>query len=176
MKAVPENIVYIGLGSNKGDRLSYLKNSIAALNEIDSLKILKVSSVYETKPFGMEDQNNFFNAAVKLTTYLDPKSLLKVIKQVEDKLGRSESKKWGPREIDIDILLFNDLIFSDEFISLPHKGIIYRDFVLQPLCELEPGLVHPVLNLKLTEILAEIEEKYIINKIPEIPDLSGQIN
>lgn len=176
MKSVPENIVYIGLGSNKGNRLSFLNYSIAALSKIENIRILKVSSVYETKPFGIEDQNNFFNAAAKLATFLDPQSFLKIIKQLEEKLGRTESKKWGPREIDIDILLFNDLIFSNEFISLPHKGIIYRDFVLQPLCELEPGLVHPVLNQKLTEILAEIKEKYIINRIPEIIDIPGQIN
>lgn len=176
MKSQDENIAYIGLGSNKGDRVAYLNNSINNLNNDYDIKIVKLSNLYETKPFGLNQQDNFCNAAAKLVTSLTPQKLLKRIKQVEEISGRTKSEKWGPREIDIDLLLFNDLIFSNEFISLPHEGIIYRDFVLQPLCDLDPDLIHPVLNRKLSNILAELKEKYIIKILPENLYISGKIN
>lgn len=162
-----ENITFIGLGSNKGNKLFYLSEALVKISMIKGVKLVSISSVYETKPFGIAEQNNFLNAAAKLETVLEPMPLLEKLKEIEKELGRISSEKWGPREIDIDLLFYNDLIFSNDFISLPHKGIIYRDFVLQPLCEIEPELVHPELNKKLSVILLEVKEKFIIKKIPE---------
>ena len=162
-----KNIAYIGLGSNKGDRLNYLQSSLINLSLEKELKIILVSSVYETKPFGIIDQDNFYNAAAKLETVLSPERLFQNLKKTEMDLGRTFTEKWGPREIDIDLLLYNDLIISNDFISLPHKGIIYRDFVLEPLCELEPKLIHPELNKKFSVILSEVKEKYIVKRISE---------
>lgn len=161
------NIAFIGLGSNKGNKLFYLSEALSKISLIKNVKLLSVSSVYETKPFGIQNQENFYNSAAKLATDLDPVELLTELKHIEKGLGRISSEKWGPREIDIDLLLYNDLIFSNDFISLPHKGIIYRDFVLQPLCDIEPELIHPQLKKKLNVILSEVKEKFIITKLPE---------
>jgi 2-amino-4-hydroxy-6-hydroxymethyldihydropteridine diphosphokinase len=161
------NNVFIGLGSNKGNRLGYLQNALLELSLADNVVIKNISSVYETRPFGIIEQDNFYNAAVSIATNLTPVDLFKKLKNIEQKLGRSFKQKWGPREIDIDLLLYNDLIFSNEFISLPHKGIIYRDFVLQPLCELDPELIHPETNEKLCFILTKLEDKFIIKILPE---------
>jgi 2-amino-4-hydroxy-6-hydroxymethyldihydropteridine diphosphokinase len=161
------NNVFIGLGSNKGNRLGYLQNALLELTAEGNIVVKNVSSVYETRPFGIIEQNNFYNAAVNITTDLTPIDLFKKLKNIEQKLGRTFKTKWGPREIDIDLLLYNDLIFSNDFISLPHKGIIYRDFVLQPLCELEPELIHPETKEKLCFILAKLEDKFIIKILPE---------
>ncbi|MBS4035934.1 MAG: 2-amino-4-hydroxy-6-hydroxymethyldihydropteridine diphosphokinase [Ignavibacterium sp.] len=161
------NNVFIGLGSNKGDRLGYLQNALLELNSADKVVIKNISSVYETRPFGIIEQKNFYNAAVSITTDLTPVDLFKKLQIIEQKLGRSFKQKWGPREIDIDLLLYNDLIISNEFISLPHKGIIYRDFVLQPLCELDPEIIHPETNEKLCFILTKLEDKFIIKILPE---------
>ncbi|MCJ7555146.1 MAG: 2-amino-4-hydroxy-6-hydroxymethyldihydropteridine diphosphokinase [Ignavibacteriaceae bacterium] len=170
------NIAFIGLGSNKGDRLNYLQSSLIKLSSIKNIKIVSVSSVYETKPLGISTQDNFYNAAAKLETDLDAEKLFEKLKEIEVELGRTFTEKWGPREIDLDLLLYNHLIFSNDFISLPHKGIIYRDFVLQPLFELEPELVHPELNKKLSIILLELEEKFVVKIIPEKLFIPGQNN
>lgn len=169
------NIAFIGIGSNEGNRLENIKSSLVVISELPGFSILKVSSIYETLPFGNVHQNNFLNAVVKITTYDDLHTLLKNLKKIEKELGRVEREKWGPREIDLDILLFNDLIFSDEIITLPHKGIIYRDFVLVPLCEIEPDFVHPVFNKKVCELVSQIKIKNILNKISE-PFIMGVEN
>lgn len=167
MAPAQENIVYIGLGSNKGDRLGFLQKSLDLIALIPNTRIEKVSSVYLTRPFGITEQENFFNAAAKLTTGLTPLELFDQLKETEIEAGRLPAEKWGPREIDIDLLFYGDLIFSNDFISLPHKGIIYRDFVLQPLIEIEPELVYPEKNKKLSIILSEIEEKFVIKILPD---------
>lgn len=161
------NIVYIGLGSNKGDRMKFLQLAVNKLAENKKIMIEKISPVYESRPFGSVEQNKFLNAAVKLRTNFSPEDLLKLLKQTEDDIGRVNNVKWGPREIDIDLLFYNSLILSDEFISLPHKGVIYRDFVLKPLTDIEPELIHPVHKKKLSSILLQVTERYIVKKLPE---------
>lgn len=159
------NIAYIGLGSNKGDRLNYLKGAVTKLNEDRDSKVVSASAVYETKPYGVQEQDNFLNAVVKLQTGKDFLELIYYIKSIEIHLGRKESIRWGPREIDLDLLFFNDLIYSDENITIPHKGIIDRDFVLVPLCEIEGNLVHPALNRKICDICSSVSENFIIRRL-----------
>lgn len=161
------NIALIGIGSNVGNKINNIKSAIASVNNLADSKVEKVSSLYETLPFGDVKQNNFFNAVIKIFTTLNPKELFTELKNIEQKLGRIKREKWGPREIDLDILLFNDLIISDEIITLPHKGIIYRDFVMIPLIEIEPDLIHPVFNKKIFEFVTELKTKNIINKLSE---------
>jgi len=161
------NTVYIGLGTNKGDRIVNLRKAIELISKIENIEIKKASSIYETLPFGNTEQANFLNAVIKLCTSVNYSELFFQLKGIEKKLGRIQSEKWGPREIDLDILLFNNLIFSDEIITLPHKGLIYRDFVLVPLNEIEPGLVHPVFNKKISDFIPELKTKNIIRKIAE---------
>ncbi len=167
MKNDKLNIVFIGIGSNEGNKIDNIKSAITLINDLADCTIEKVSSLYETLPFGDVKQDNFLNAVIKISTTFNPKELFAELKNIEQKLGRIKREKWGPREIDLDILLFNDLIISDEIITLPHKGIIYRDFVLVPLIEIEPELIHPVFNKKMVDFVSELKIKNIINQLSE---------
>jgi len=158
------NIAFIGLGSNEGNKLENIKSAIQSIIKLPDCSIERISSVYETLPFGDIKQNNFLNVVIKISTGYEPQKLFTELKKIEINLGRVVRQKWGPREIDLDILFFNDLIFSDEIITLPHKGIIYRDFVLVPLVEIEPEIIHPVFNKKLSGFITELQTKNIINK------------
>lgn len=156
------NIAFIGIGSNEGNKIDNIKSAITLINDLPNCSIEKISSLYETLPFGDVKQDNFLNAVIKISISLNPQELFSELKKIEQKLGRIVREKWGPREIDLDILLFNDLIYSDEIITLPHKGIIYRDFVLVPLIEIEPELIHPVYNKKMTDFVSGLKTKNII--------------
>ncbi len=126
-----------------------------------------VSSIYETKPYGVKEQDNFLNAVIKISTSYDLSRLFILLKNIEDELGRKSNTKWGPREIDLDLLFFNDIVYSDEKIIIPHKEIELRDFVLTPLCEIAPDLFHPVLNQKISDICIDEKNKTIIAKIQD---------
>ncbi len=158
------NKVYLGLGSNKGNREQNLKEAVKEINKIEGCKVEKSSSVYETAPYGDVIQDNFLNAVCLCKTDLSPALLLRELKGIEAKLGRTYTEKWGPREIDIDILLYEDLVYRDENISIPHKGIIMRDFVVVPLLELDAEIEHPELKIKLHNVTFKESENYIINK------------
>lgn len=158
------NRSYIGFGSNINDRLEYIGKAIKLLDEINECKVVKVSSVYESKPYGYTKQNNFLNCVAEISTTLTLDDLLKVLKDIEQKIGRKQRKKWGPREVDLDILFFNDLIYSDDKLTVPHKDIMNRDFVLVPLCEIAPELIHPGNKKKVCDVNMSHIETNIIHK------------
>ncbi len=158
------NKVFIGLGSNRGDRLGYLTSAIHSIKRDNNCNLLQISSVYETKAFGKTEQANFYNAVIKIETIYILKDLFVFLIDLEKSLGRVQSERWGPREIDLDVLMFNDLIYSDSIITVPHKGILERDFVFLPLLEIEPGIVHPVLNKKIQDMDLSACKKNIISK------------
>ncbi len=162
-----DSIAYIGLGSNKGNKLGYLKKAVQKLNDDGNCTVIQASSVYETKPYGYKEQENFLNAAVKIKTEYPFTNLLDRLKQIEKKIGREKTIRWGPREIDLDLLLFNDVVYSDARITIPHKEIASRDFVLVPLCEISPDLIHPALNVKICDICIDESEYCIIRKLPD---------
>jgi len=143
-------MVYLGLGSNVGDRLDFLRKSVAELRELG--EITQFSSVYETLPWGKEDQASFLNACIQMNTELEPNKLLYEVKQIEDKLGRIEREHWGPREIDIDILFYDDLRYLSQRLTIPHPLLHERAFVLVPMAEIAPNFVHPALNLTIAEL------------------------
>lgn len=159
------NIVFIGLGSNEGDRINYLISAVKEISKLKSCTLEAVSSLYESVPLDKSNQNNFINAVIKITTEFDFLDLLSQLKEIEKKLGRIKREQWGPREIDLDILFFNDLIFSNEIITLPHEGVIYRDFVLVPLCEIQPDFCHPVFHKRICDFIIDLKVKNIIKKI-----------
>ena len=134
---------YIGLGSNLGDREQAIRSALAAIAELPDTELVRVSSLYDTEPVGEVDQPNFLNAAVMVDTELDARTLLWNLMLVERRLGRVRTQHWGPRTIDLDLLLYGDEIIEDEDLRVPHPEIIRRSFVLVPLVELEPRLVHP---------------------------------
>jgi len=168
VKKTKQNITYIGFGSNIEDRLAFIKNAAEEINNDENCKILKFSSIYETKPFGEKDQANFLNAVAKIETNLSPREFFQLIKKIERKLGRKDTYKWGPREIDLDLLFYNDIVFSDEKLTVPHPGIPQRDFVITPLVEIEPMLFHPVLKQKISDIYISESDRNIIRIIDQI--------
>lgn len=149
--------VAISLGSNMGDRAAYL---VAALQMIDArpdCSLVSVSSVYRTQPWGKTDQDEFLNLCAIIDTGLAPLALLDVVKGVERTLGRTEGERWGPREIDIDLLVFDGVTRESETLTLPHPRMAERLFVLAPLAEIAPGLV--VEGQSVTELAAALKAK-----------------
>ena len=143
---------YIGIGSNLGNREGNCEKAISLLTE-KGLTIIKKSSLIETEPWGVEDQPLFINMAVSVKTVLSPDKLLTLIKAIEINMGRNDTVLWGPRVIDMDILFYDDLVIISSDLSVPHPHIKDRDFVLRPLAEIAPDLIHPVLKKSIKELL-----------------------
>lgn len=135
---------YIGLGSNLGERESMIRAALDELARLPDTVLVRASSLYDTEPVGVEDQPNFLNAVAQLDTGLTARQLLWNLMLIEKRLGRVRTQRWGPRTIDLDLLLFGDLVIEEDDLRVPHPEITRRSFVLVPLVELEPGLVHPV--------------------------------
>jgi 2-amino-4-hydroxy-6-hydroxymethyldihydropteridine diphosphokinase len=136
------HIVYIGLGTNLGDRLANLDAARQSLPP--NVMLLETSPIYETRPWGFADQPDFLNQVVKAQTELAPLDLLTYLKQWEVRLGRIPTFKNGPRQVDLDLLFYDDLIFDSPTLTIPHPGIPERAFVLAPLADIAPDLCHPV--------------------------------
>lgn len=151
--------VFISLGSNIGDRLAYIQQAVSLLSMTDKIKIVKSSSFYETEPWGNKNQNWFVNAAVALDTELSPVELLKLCQSVEMQLGRNRvnQEKWSERTIDIDILMYDNLVMSNDILSIPHPYMHKRAFVLVPMLEVKSDLVHPVFKKTISELYDELE-------------------
>ena len=150
--------VYLGLGANLGDRLANLRMALQRLQTLARLE--EVSSLYETQPQGVSDQPLFFNAVCRVTTGLEPPALLRFLKNVERELGRQPSgQPWGPRPIDLDILLYDDHVVDAPDLKIPHPRLAERAFVLVPLCELASELRHPLLGKTIRDLLASVGQK-----------------
>jgi len=134
---------YVGLGSNLGDRKATLEAALRRLDESGRVRVVKRSSIYETEPIGYAEQPWFYNLAVEIETELDPEELLTFTKQVEQELNRTREIHWGPRTIDIDILLYDDVVATGNRLRLPHPEMVRRRFVLEPLVEIAPELTLP---------------------------------
>jgi 2-amino-4-hydroxy-6-hydroxymethyldihydropteridine diphosphokinase len=148
-------IVYIGLGSNVGDRH---RNCLAAIELLrqNGLLVARQSSMHETEPWGVTDQPEFVNMTVETETDLAPIKLLEVLKKIEKDMGRQDTMKWGPRIIDLDILLYDDIIMKTDSLTIPHSLMHERAFVLRPLSEIAGNFIHPVLKKSITDLLKEV--------------------
>lgn len=135
--------VFLGLGSNVGNRKEYLEKAINALKNMPEITVTGMSSVYETEPFGGVEQNRFLNMVIKIETTLMPAKLLEVIMAIEKDLDRVRTIRWGPRTIDIDILLYGNEVINTRDLTIPHIGLTERDFVLVPLLEIDPDIKLP---------------------------------
>lgn len=147
---------YIALGSNMGDRKAYLDGAAAALNELADTEVIKVSSYYETPPYGVTDQADFLNACLKLRTLLTPEELLEELHGIEQAAGRERVIRWGPRTLDLDIIFYDDLVTESEDLCIPHVEMHKRKFVLEPLHEIAPYKRHPVYGETVREMLVKM--------------------
>ncbi len=149
------NTVYLGIGSNLGDRRDNCRRAVEELNS-RGLTVTRTSSQYETEPWGVREQPRFINMAVETRTELPPLEVLRVIKEIERDLGRRETRRWGPRVVDIDILLYGDTVVDEPGLAIPHPHMHERGFVLKPLSEIAPDVLHPVLKKTVKELLSDV--------------------
>lgn len=158
---------FIGLGSNLGDRVGNIRKAIELLGSFKDVKVLRRASLYETEPVGVEDQPWFINTVVEIETRLSPYELFKLCKQIEAQVGRRHKERFWPREIDLDLLLFGDVIANRDELKLPHPELHKRRFVLVPLCELGSPLLHPTLKRSMKELLAQLTDEKTVKRHDE---------
>lgn len=153
-------IVYMCLGSNMGDRFNLIQNAVNLFSLSDSCDIIRTSALYETEPWGYKEQDWFLNVVVEMKTSLSPDELLAKSQEIERFLGRDRTAevRWGERIIDADIIFYGKEIINTEKLTIPHKHMHKRAFVLVPMLELIPDFVHPVMNKTITQIYDELEE------------------
>lgn len=163
------NRVYIALGSNIEPRGQYLKEAVRQLTD-GKAQLIRESSIYETEPVGYTNQSKFFNKVVEIRTELNPFELLEACQNVESHLGREREIRWGPRTVDLDILLYNEQIIDTDKLTVPHPRMHERGFVLIPLAEIAESMVHPVTNKTIGELLSLIpaSEKKGIQKVTNL--------
>ena len=149
---------YIALGSNLGDKQAHLDNAVRELEKNESCQVKKVSSYLVTEPYGGVEQDDFLNACLELRTLLDPQELLDELHRVEQLAHRERLIHWGPRTLDLDILLYDDEVFETDTLIVPHVEMQLRDFVLRPMAEIAPNLRHPVLKKTMTELLRALTD------------------
>jgi 2-amino-4-hydroxy-6-hydroxymethyldihydropteridine diphosphokinase len=147
---------YISIGSNLGNRLKYIREAIRRIEQSKEIKISKVSSVYETQPAEYRDQPWFLNMVLELETSLEPLNLLELLLEIEGQMGRRRTRRYGPRNIDLDLLLYDDLVLSSDKLTLPHPRMHERRFVLVPLAEISPQVVHPLLKKNVEKLLEDL--------------------
>jgi 2-amino-4-hydroxy-6-hydroxymethyldihydropteridine diphosphokinase len=153
------SIVYLALGSNLGDRRANLRAALGAFEP--DIHILQESALYETPPWGYADQPAFYNMVIKGTTCMEPDALLRFLKGLEGRLGRTESFRYGPRNIDLDILFHDELVINEPQLVVPHPRLHERAFVLVPLADVAPDLMHPVLHQTVRDLLANVDSRDI---------------
>ncbi len=160
-----EHTAYIAIGSNMDSPAENCKEAANLLDDHPAISVSSRSSLYETEPFGKSDQDWFVNSVVEVTTHLSPELLFKACLAIETKMGRIRGEKWGPRIIDLDILFYDDCVFRESNLEVPHPGIAERSFVLVPLNEIAPDFVHPKLKKNIETLLEEIPHPQQVNRL-----------
>lgn len=157
--------VYLNLGSNVGNREKYIRYALDFIKAEKEILLEKVSSIYVSKPFGVTNQPEFYNLAAIIKTSLLPSELLAILKNIEFFTGRKERPKWEKREIDIDIMLFENLFVECEDLIIPHKDFEKRDFFVIPILELDRNILNPYSGKPLSELIFEGDNSYITNQL-----------
>ncbi len=154
--------IYLSIGSNVGDRLLNLHRAVNKIGHHSNIVVTAVSSVYESEPVGFVDQPWFLNAIVEVETSLEPLALLRFVKGIEQEMGRQKQVHWGPRNIDIDIVLYDNWIVNDPILTIPHAEMHRRKFVLLPLAEIAADTFHPAQNKTINQLLKECPDDQVI--------------
>jgi len=155
--------LYLALGTNLGDRWENLREAIRRLETF--VRVQRISSIYETEPWGITEQPRFFNLVVEGESELEPLALLNALKRVESEMGREPGERYGPRVIDLDILLYADLVLQTDRLEIPHPRMAERRFVLVPLAEIGPNVVHPRLMQTAQELLAQLPDNGDVTRV-----------
>lgn len=148
---------FLGFGTNLGDRKKNLTQAVNTLNNQPDLAVLRTSGIYETAPWGLTDQPDFLNMVAEIATSISPGELLERIKKLEQDMGREDGPRFGPRLIDVDILLLEDQVVDEPDLQIPHISLHQRAFVLVPLVELAPDLVHPLLGVTIADLAENVD-------------------
>lgn len=147
---------FIGLGGNLGDVPARFEDCQAILQDTDGIDFLRLSPIYRSEPMGTAAGTTFWNAVAELNCALDPHELLRLLQKIEARLGRKRGIRWGPRALDLDILLFGDEVIHTPTLEVPHPGMLYRRFVLDPLCDIAAAVPHPVCGLSLSSLQSRL--------------------
>ena len=150
---------FVAMGSNIGDKQGYLDGAVQALKEHPCIRVKQISTYYVTEPYGDVVQDDFLNAAIELETLYTPNELLDVLHDIEKAAKRERLVHWGPRTLDLDILLYDEFVQDDPVLTIPHPDMQNRDFVLKPMAEISPHLVHPVLRKSMQTLLKELPQE-----------------
>jgi len=159
-------VCFIGMGSNLADPSSQCMEAVRRVSSAKGIKVLRRSSLYRTEPVGFAEQEWFVNAVIEIRTVVSPNELLRVLQAIEDGMGRVRGPKWGPRVIDLDILLYGQEIIQDDSLVVPHPELHKRRFILEPLCELASYVIHPAFGISMSGLMDRLNDKskvYIYN-------------
>jgi len=159
------SIAYIGIGSNLGDKVLQCQRAVQEILKIDRHRLLAQSSLYKSLPLGYTDQDWFVNGVIEIETDLEPLPLLQELKSIEERFGRRQTFRWGPRVIDLDILFYGERKVREALLEIPHPRLHERQFVLIPLAEIAPDFVHPVLGKTIRELLENFPHDQGVEKI-----------
>ncbi|MBF0467730.1 MAG: 2-amino-4-hydroxy-6-hydroxymethyldihydropteridine diphosphokinase [Desulfamplus sp.] len=156
-----KSTVFVSIGSNMGDKYSNCIMGIKHINELHATRVVDTANFYKTEPVDYKDQDWFVNSALKLETELDPETLMASLKNIEQKLGQYEKTvRFGPRIIDLDIIFYQDMVVNTDKLTIPHPRMHKRCFVLKPLCDIAPEMIHPVLGSSTKKLLKNVENDH----------------
>ncbi len=160
--------VFLSIGSNLGDRVENCRKAIERVSDASEITFVRVSPFYETSPWGVSDQPEFVNCAVEVKTALAPRKLLETLKKIETAIGRKAGTRWRARLIDLDIILYKDMIIEEQGLVIPHPYAHERGFVLVPLADIAPEVVHPVFKRSISELLLELKDAGFVKRLEDV--------
>ena len=166
---------YIGFGSNIDDRFNYIAQALRLLLETDDVSLIQISSLYETEPVGYEEQDWFLNGVVAIETDLPLHQLLALLKKIEREVGREHRGRWGPREIDLDLLIYDQCCINTPDLIVPHPEMHQRSFVLIPFAEIAPDILHPIFGQNIRTLLSNLNDEKAVKFVAPPPKINARI-